>query len=114
MAWELGEGAGVPLLSVEDATLLGVYFMVAFDVFSSAHSSPYTAEVRGGNEINRARVMHWARIGGGIALGTGLIVTLATRKAWPAVGVAAGTTIMFGLYQHGLKRGSSDQEQQAG
>ncbi|HLI23587.1 MAG TPA: hypothetical protein VKU91_01425 [Acidimicrobiales bacterium] len=106
--------AGLPVLTLEEASLFGVYFMVALDTFSSAHSSPYTAEVRGGSPENRERVMHWAHIGGGVAVMMGVGVALFSRNGWPAVGVLAGSTVMIGLYHHGLSRAKVDTEQELG
>ena len=82
--------------------------------FSTLHSSPYTAEVRGGDEENADRVQHWVKIAVVTGLGFGAVTSVIGRTPWPFIGALATTGGMYLAYQHALDRGGEDREQELG
>lgn len=88
--------------------------LYSLDTFSSLHSSPYTAEVRGGDEDNAARVRHYCNISIGVSLGMGVIASAIARTPWPLAGAVATTAGMWWTYENALKRAGQDREQELG
>jgi hypothetical protein len=96
------------------ALLFITYALAALDAFSSVHSSPYTAEVRGGSAENDERVRRYARTSVYVGLGLGLGGTVISGKAWPMVGAVVACGFMWVLYDRALKQAGCDQEQGLG
>lgn len=111
MAFEEFSNGGPQALQ---ALLFTTGALYALDTFSSLHSSPYTAEVRGGDPENAARVRHYVNISIGVSLGMGIIASAIARTAWPLVGAVASTAGMWWTYDHALKRADTDREQELG
>lgn len=88
--------------------------LYALDTFSTLHSSPYTAEVRGGDEENAERVQHWVNIAVFTGLGFGLVTSAIGKTPWPLVGSVVTVGGMYWAYQHALARGGEDKEQELG
>lgn len=88
--------------------------LYALDSFSTMHSSPYTSEVRGGDEENAERVRHWVNIAMGTGIGFGAATSFIARSPYPLVGAVAVTAMMWLTYEHALKRGGADVEEELG
>lgn len=88
--------------------------LYALDTFSTLHSSPYTAEVRGGSAENADRVRHWVNIAVGTGIGFGIVTSFIARTPWPMIGAVATTGGMWWAYNHALSRGGADVEQELG
>jgi hypothetical protein len=96
MAWELGEGAGVPFL---------VSAGLVYEVIAASCSSPQTTEI---NASTRAEtLMKWVNIGVGQAV---LFVALAaifdSQHRVPLItGGALGATLLYVQYVHAKQAG---------
>ena len=88
--------------------------LYALDTFSSFHSSPYTAEVRGGDPENDARVRHYANVSVAVAIGMGVVVSFIGRTPWPLAGAVITAGGMWWTYDHALSRATTDREQELG
>ena len=88
--------------------------LYALDTFSSLHSSPYTAEVRGGDEENEARVRHYVNLSVGVGLGMGLVTSVIAHTPWPLLGSVIATGSMWWCYDHALRRATTDRDQELG
>jgi hypothetical protein len=96
------------------ALLFITYALAALDAFSSVHSSPYTAEVRGGEPTNAERVWRYAKISAAVAAVLGIGGVAISGKAWPLVGVTVGGGFMLYLYRYALMQATCDTEEIAG
>jgi hypothetical protein len=85
------------------ALLFITYALAALDAFSSVHSSPYTAEVRGGSAENDERVRRYARTSVYVGIGLGAAGTAISGKAWPFFGAVVACGFMYVLYDRALK-----------
>jgi len=88
--------------------------LAALDVFSTMHSSPYTAEVRGGDEENQARVKHWVYMAIALALALSVGSAVIAHSLWPLVGSVFVILFMTWCYNHALARGGKDVEADLG
>lgn len=88
--------------------------LYSLDTFSSLHSSPYTAEVRGGDDENAARVRHYCHVSIAVSLTMGVLASAIARTAWPLVGATVTTAGMWWTYENALSRAGQDREQELG
>lgn len=85
------------------AILLGVWATFALDVYGSTNSSPQTTEI---NASRRAdTLMKWVYLGGGIAVGGGVIASVMAKSIWPLLGTVGVSVLFTGLYIHARNSG---------
>ncbi len=94
------ENAGGTLTAV----LIGVWMTFALDVYSTLNSSPQTTELFAKDRADT--LIHWVKIGGGVAIGGGAAATIISGKPWPLIGTVLVTAMMWYLYMHAVKRGA--------
>lgn len=111
MAFEEFSNGGPQALQ---ALLFTTGALYALDTFSSLHSSPYTAEVRGGDPENAARVRHYVNVSIAVSLAMGVVASAISRTAWPLVGAGLSTAGMWWTYEAALRRAGSDREEELG
>lgn len=92
------EGNGTSL-----AILFGVWATFALDVFSTLNSSPQTTEINVGKR--QESLMYWVMIGGGVAVGGGLVATVVSKRPAPLIATSAVAFGMYLLYRHACSRG---------
>lgn len=91
------------LLGLGFAGLFGIYADLAMNIASATNSSPQTTELFSGQRADT--LWKWVKIGGGVAVGFGLIGTLASRSIVPLLAVVAVILTMGLMYHFALKWG---------
>jgi hypothetical protein len=94
----------VPGNGATAAILIGVYATFALDVFSTLNSSPQTTEIFA--DDREESLMHWVKIGSGVALAGGIYGSLMSGSIWPVLSAAMVALGMYYAYTHAVKRGT--------
>jgi hypothetical protein len=84
----------------------GIYATFALDCYSTFCSSPQTTEL---NAAARAdTLMKWVTVGGGAAVGGGLLATIYSGDVTPLLATIAIAALMYWCYAHAKKVGLSN------
>lgn len=85
------------------AVLIGVWATFALDVYSTLNSSPQTTELFAKDREDT--LVHWVKIGGGVAIAGGAAATVISGKPWPLIATVGVAVMMWYFYMHAVKRG---------
>ena len=89
--------------NADAAILLMVAATFALDVFSTLNSSPQTTELFADDREDS--LMHWVKIGSGVAVGGGAVAFAVSGKVWPLLATLAVAGGMYWTYVHAVRRG---------
>lgn len=87
------------------AILVGVWATFALDVFSTLNSSPQTTELFAKDREDS--LMHWVKIGSGVAIAGGLVATMMSGKPWALIATIIVAGGMYYSYIHAVNRGQN-------
>lgn len=92
------------------AILIAVYATFALDAFSAFCSSPQTTELNAG--ARTPTLMYWVAMGGGAAVGMGVLGSILDRSIWPLLATGGVAVGFYLLYQHASNRGMAQKGQE--
>lgn len=104
-------GGDSALVGMGAAALLGIYADLAMNIASATNSSPQTTELFAGDRSET--LWKWVVIGGGTALGFGVIGSLFSGSIWPIVATGLVIVVMGTMYRLALHWGQKRKEQEA-
>lgn len=84
-----------------------VGFMLGVDLFSALMSSPWAAEQWGGTDERASAARKYIGAAVAFSLAAGVTAAWLTDNAWPAVGAAGGSAVMWWTYDHALQKAAA-------